>query len=994
MAAAVIYAFLPGSHWLWALPLFVVAFLVGGFPLRRTLYGETWSAAAYVRYTLFSFVGAAGFWLSLAFAPLLIFALVHGWAPGTSPVQGAAIIGVLVALALAAWEYAYPLLWLGLHRASPLERADLTSRFDDIIRRSTVASRPPRVFRYGVPGAYVMNAVALPSTRQPRVAFGDSLLELLAPDEIAAVFAHEVAHLEHFDRRRVTWLRAITYLLVLGATALPAVMFATTPTFAWTVKLLWPIIVIVLLLLRIAKSQAHETESDLRAGVLTGDPEAMVRALTKLHHYSRMPRRWPYDFERAASHPSLARRIQALRTQGAAAAAPPAAAAAKLGAPTVLRSTEPGTYAALDDTRAYWFEGVPADVTVESMAELREHATSYRAVAYTDLTELRVAVVRAGGRMLLARDRSGKTWSIPLRADDVASAQQALDVLDVRLSTHVREDWAMKARAAATLLALALVGAMDFSWSWFPLILTLVKPSAASLAAMGSMVIARVVLGALAGTLGASALGGTWPAAWLSVAAMVGIGMWACRLAWRWARAEERPTTQPLAIVAVAIAAILPVSALAITTYGGSIVAPVFSSSQEPAAALAIPLLGVGAAILTYRDKLRRRSGAVLCVLALALGGVGVDGHRLFTRGIAKIAWTPAQAEVTGRVTLSGHGHRLELSPTGQRFAVQSVGRRPARYADAGHEQWVSLWRFTIGSVAGARRTAEAFELTFLDDEHVLLLRPSPTSADSLDLSVERADGGDSRAPWRLAIPAYYAPTLMVSRAAGTWRVTGYDVDASAIVTSVGRIGSDSVTTTKLAGGLVGGRPLHTYRDGTSLVATLPGWSGPGTIFLSMLGIYPFRWNVWHVVNGERRSMGALPGLPECGGTSERDEALLCVVRGRSRVTLWRLGTRERAGVASLGALPPGFDLWDIGADGRVAAASHNGSTLAVIDAGLGRGKRIALGGAGGTGGTVQLQGAPAGSAVYATDVAVASDMVAVLVARNGNAEVTFYRVN
>jgi Zn-dependent protease with chaperone function len=985
-AAAVASAFIPGTQWLWAFPVFVVALLVGGFPFRRTLYGETWSVVAYLRYALFGFVGMAGFWLTLAFAPLLIFTLVDGWTLGASPFHGAVILGAIFAAGLVAWEYAYPLLWLALHRASPLPRADLEPRFDDVVRRSGVAKRPPRVFRYGASGAYVMNAIALPSVRQPRVAFGDTLLELLTPDEIVAVFAHEVSHLEHFDRRRMLRIRLLTYLLVLGATAFPAMLLASTPEYAWTVKLVWPVIVLVLLALRASKSQSHETESDLRAAALTDDAEAMVRALTKLHHYSRMPRRWPYDFERAASHPSLARRIQALRTQGPAAASPPPPTT--LGAPTVLRSTEPGAYVALDDARAYWFDGVPADASADSLAVLRELATSYRAVAYADLTELRVAVVRSRGRALLARDRTGKTWSMPIRPDDVAAAQQALDVLDIRLGNHVREDWATKARVIATLLALALVGALDFSWPWIPLIVTLVKPTRASLAAMGSMAIARVILGAIAGTLGVTALGGAWSAAWLAVVAMFGIGVWACRVAWRWTRGDERPARQPFTAATLVVLAMLLFGALAITnTHGNPSVPPLSLPSQGPAPAIATLLLGVGVAFITCRDNLRRRSGAALAVLALALGGFAVDGQRYFTRNGPGITWTTGQAELAGRVDLTGSAYRLQLSPGGQRFAVQGGGRRPARYEDDGGEESVNLWRFTIGSIAGSRRTTEALDLAFLDDDRVLALRPAAASGDSLELSVEGAESGDSTSSWRRTIPAYYAPSLSLDRTTGTWRVTGHDVTAGAAVTAVGRIGSDTIKTTRLSGALLGGRPLHTYRDGTSLITTLHGSSssyGTRQILLGLLGFFPFRWDVWRVVDGERRSVGELPGYPECGG---RDETLLCVVRGRSGVTLWQLGAGADTSPASLGALPGGLDLWDIGTDGRIAAAGRDGNTLAIVDAGLGRGTRIALGGG------VRLQGAPAGTISYATDVAVGPGIVAVLVMRERKSEVTFYRV-
>ena len=983
VAVAVVSPVIPGGYGFWSLLLIAFAAFVGGFPFRRALYGESWSLAAYVGHSVLSFVGAAGFWFALAFSPFLVFALVEGWTPGSSPVQGALIVGAIVAIALVIWELAHPQFFLSLHRASPLQRSDLKPRFDDIVARSAVANQPPQVFRYGFRGAYMMNAFALPSLRQPRVAFGDSLLELLTADEIVAVFAHEVSHLEHYNRRRMARIRFITYLLILGGTALPAAIYATAPALTWIVKLAWPVIVLTLLALRVSKSQAHETESDLRAGALTGDPEAMVRALTKLHHYSRMPRRWPYDFERAASHPSLARRIQALRTQGTAAAT---SEKPKLAAPIVLRSTEPGAYAVLDDGRAYWFDGVPTTATAPSLNELRELAASYRAVAYADLSELRVAVVRGGGRALLTRDSSGRTWSMPIREEDVAAAQQALDVLDVRLGNHPREDWPMNARAAATLLALTLVGAGDFGWTWLPILLTLVRPSAGALAAMGSMVIGRVLFSALAGTLGASALGTSWAAVWLIVTAMLGVGAWSCRIAWRWTRGDHKPIQRSFALVALATILVLLVGALAMSRYAGTpAIRSPFVASTELGTALALVLLGVGVGLATYRDNLRRRSGAAVAVLALVLAGVNVGGSGLLTARSA-ITWTSAKADVAGRMAVSGGGaYRLHLSPTGQYFAVQRPGPRPARYADSGDDEAVSLWRFTLGTVGGGQRATEAFDLAFVDDAHILVLRPTPTSGDSLDLSVERVAVGDSTATWRRTIPAYFAPTLMLDRVTGTWRVNGYDTEGSAFVTSVGRIGSDSVSTTRLTQGLVGGRPLHTYRDGTSLIATLHGTFGWGRMMLSMFGFYPYRWDIWHVANGVRRSVGDVPGLPECGAASNQDDTAVCVVQGRSGMTLWSI-SRDSTGATPLGTLATDADRWDIGANGRVAAISRDGDMLALVDATTRRGTRISLGG-------VQLQGTTAPSLTFTTDVAVASDIVATLVVREGKSEVILYRL-
>ena len=65
---------------------------------------------------------------------------------------------------------------------------------------------------------------------------------------------------------------------------------------------------------RVRDRQHHETESDLRAVALTGDPDALARALTKIHAYAHLPRRVDAEHEQQASHPSLARRIKAIRS--------------------------------------------------------------------------------------------------------------------------------------------------------------------------------------------------------------------------------------------------------------------------------------------------------------------------------------------------------------------------------------------------------------------------------------------------------------------------------------------------------------------------------------------------------------------------------------------------------------------------------------------------------------------------------------------------------
>jgi len=70
----------------------------------------------------------------------------------------------------------------------------------------------------------VVNAFALASVLTPGVAFTGALAKALDPDEQAAVFAHEVAHLEYFNRRRLVGGSAVLSVLILLATVGAAVV--------------------------------------------------------------------------------------------------------------------------------------------------------------------------------------------------------------------------------------------------------------------------------------------------------------------------------------------------------------------------------------------------------------------------------------------------------------------------------------------------------------------------------------------------------------------------------------------------------------------------------------------------------------------------------------------------------------------------------------------------------------------------------------------------
>ena len=102
--------------------------------------------------------------------------------------------------------------------------------------------------------------------------------------------------------------------------------------------------------------QKHETESDLRSAALTGNPEVMVRALIKLYEMMKLPRRLDPSIEVRASHPSLARRIQAIRAASG-------SNAATLPEPITIRNGS--TSVTFHADRLIWSEG---DVTTYTLA--------------------------------------------------------------------------------------------------------------------------------------------------------------------------------------------------------------------------------------------------------------------------------------------------------------------------------------------------------------------------------------------------------------------------------------------------------------------------------------------------------------------------------------------------------------------------------------------------------------------------------------------------
>jgi Zn-dependent protease with chaperone function len=935
---------------LWAIPLLWIALLVSSYPIRRALFGERWSAFAFLRYSIFSAIGQFGLWILAGFAPALVTSFALGLEPnaGAATIRAALWCGAAFGVVIALWQHYYPRVFLALHRATPLRdsaRPELVARLDAIIERAGAGlPRRPETYRYGAPGAYVMNALAIPSLTEPAVALGDTLLSTLTDDEVAGVFAHEIAHHEQFTRARLWRSRCAGLLLAATAALLPALLLSTGAKMALPVAWCVPLFVILTLGKRAAKRRDAETASDLRASVLTENPTALASALTKLHVYSRVPRRWPHAIERAATHPSLARRIQALRERSGAIephVADPG---------TIVRSAS-GTVVALDRERVYWLEGVPRDAPLVLDA-LRASGSSYRAMAYRDLAELRVGAEGATGtRALVATDLEGRSWSAPLAPNDVAAVQAALDLVDVRLG-HRRAAAVPASAPAVRWLTLALLVALamagELGVAVIPVLFVLLRPTlTAAMAATSAIALARLVVGARAIAWAdpirqLAAIGAAATAIALIVVAVRRARAGASRGAPRRAAREAWFLVAALgAFVAFVAAGVAPLASERPSTLVGN---PVVISA-------AAALLGMGAALLTLPRIWWRASGVL--VSGLALGGGALVSRDIwpFGRG-SSLRWTTGSLARAGSVDIPGGGLALIAAPNGSAFAVTQYNPQRSRAAAGA--------RYVIGRFddsARVVRTMDAVKVAFADDETMLVLQAQ--GADSLEVRAERVipdSLGGGAIAWRERFPVIDVVQMIVDRSRHSWLVIGRDEDERSFLvvsdTFAGaRPGTARVPTAagQPSSGEILSNPLAAFADGSSIWVTFPRFSTKATAFmrtfLAMAG--SLRWELHRSDRTGDHPLGDIDGFPSCG-TEVGDEGVVCVERSPNGTHVWRARSGVGTAIEQIGELPPSLDIDHVESSDRVVAAERFGSRLIVVDATARRATRLTLPGDGG----------------------------------------------
>lgn len=224
-------------------------------------------------------------WL-LAAGSLALLA-VTAWAFGdTVGIVYAVIFG---AVSMWAVRRISPAMILSMYKAREITAAEFPMGFEivrELARRAGLLATPKL---YVVPSR-MMNAFAVGRRDNAAIAITDALASRLTARELAGVLAHEISHIAHDDVKVMALsdmvARFTSFMSTVGLLSLVLNLFgffggfeAQVPWFAVLILLSAPT---VGGLLQLALSRTREFDADLGAALLTGDPDGLATALTKL----------------------------------------------------------------------------------------------------------------------------------------------------------------------------------------------------------------------------------------------------------------------------------------------------------------------------------------------------------------------------------------------------------------------------------------------------------------------------------------------------------------------------------------------------------------------------------------------------------------------------------------------------------------------------------------------------------------------------------------
>ena len=885
--ALVALAWLGPGATLWTVPLLVAGLLLAGYTLRRALYDETWSRPAYVGFFFRMYAGIFGFWLALAFVPALVSRA------GTLDWLAAAA----AAAVLLAWDRYYAAVVRACLRVRPLRDGAILSR---CLALADACGLPrPEYVHVDLGGGAVANALALPSLRGNAVVFTNTLLERLTEDEVAAICAHELAHFEYFTRDRLTRIRAINALLIAVAVLVAPLTRLSGETDSSLPWLAWFAVLMMSLVLRAKDKQRQETICDQRAVALTGDPEPLVSALTKIYAFARMPRRLENRREQASTHPSLARRIRDIRRAAGVVAAP-------LDAPVTVNSRDGSTTVTFDRDAVRWVE--QAGIT--------------QVLSYTHLVELRLEAGGPRGTRLRATAAGAKRWEMTLADPDVSRVQEVLDRVDGQLGDVP----AARGIPAGVGRLFVLFTSM--------LALTLGHLAVAILAIFAWLAPATpLIVAAGVGTLAAAALvlregpGSAMLGLAMIVAAAGVVLLWIGRAARHDTTRDPRWYIASLAALALASCASLGINGFD----------PIYlhqaARSTPSAIVLSLALASALACGPARRTKLAGLAAAIVAMAASAIGsGRFLDrfGRDPFLVKSRELHWTVVGSAQIESIAIAGPSSRIYLSPGARRVAVLQQPRsteEPSTYL--------------VGTLGESLSTLSAGEVQFLDDHHLLTVDETEDGTTLRQVSLD----APHQEVWRQQIPHVRRPSLSLSRATARWRLTGFD-DEDGIIRVEGVVGKNDRQERRWPARYTRDALIDAVAADGSDPLVVESWYNRGMFEhlpagVWMLGVVlnagTLQSRYWSIGDTGVKELGVSHLGANCAA-GLIDGALVCTVFDGTRTRILRL-TAETGAVTGLGWMPGRFI--DDGAIVNGWLTGWSSSTAVAID--LARGEVLRL---------------------------------------------------
>ncbi|SDW11285.1 zinc metalloprotease HtpX [Nitrosomonas communis] len=184
-------------------------------------------------------------------------------------------------------------LTLALYRARPIARHEAPELWQimTFLAARAELNNVPTLYYVASP---MVNAFTVGRRQQAAIALTDGLLRHLSTRELAAVLAHETAHVANGDllvmglADYISRLTSILSLIgqILLFLALPSILFGYV-TINWAVLFLLLFSPHLVVLLQLGLSRVREFNADLRASELTKDPEALALALAKIERASQ-----------------------------------------------------------------------------------------------------------------------------------------------------------------------------------------------------------------------------------------------------------------------------------------------------------------------------------------------------------------------------------------------------------------------------------------------------------------------------------------------------------------------------------------------------------------------------------------------------------------------------------------------------------------------------------------------------------------------------------